>query len=254
MDYNKKTKIKFHTLLFFYIFIILSFLFGSVAIYIYISSEWKYIIILLNLIVLVYLSYEFKKRIYSLIHRIYIKKIKDDVIDPVELNSKISNQDLERAIVKNEYIEYFSNSKIKLFIKIKKDEKIRKVFKHYILYVAIIILNPKLDYYQRKADEIINDIQYKSQTKDKKRIDRILITQYKKINQFNDEERKSINEIIFIKTDKHLVSTINVGILDSPQIALMLVAKKYRPSLYYNLHIEDIGQVLKNQSKLFKRL
>ena len=73
----------------------------------------------------------------------------------------------------------------------------------------------------------------------------ILITQYKKINQFDDEERKSINEIIFIKTDKHLVSTINVGILESPQIALMLVAKKYRPSLYYGLHIEDIEQILK---------
>lgn len=245
MDYNKKIKNKFHTLLFFYILIILSFIFVTAVIYIYISSEWKYIIIFFNLIVLVYLSYVFKKRIYTLIHRNYIKKIKEDVIDPVELKAKISNQDLERAIIKNEYKEYFSNSKIKLFIKIKKDEKIRKVFKHYILYVAIIILNPKLEYYQRKADEIINDIQYKSQTRDKKRIDRILITQYKKINQFDDEERKSINEIIFIKTDKHLVSTINVGILESPQIALMLVAKKYRPSLYYDLHIEDIEQILK---------
>lgn len=245
MDYNKKIKNKFHTLLFFYILIILSFIFVTAVIYIYISSEWKYIIIFFNLIVLVYLSYVYKKRIYALIHRNYIKKIKEDVIDPVELKAKISNQDLERAIIKNEYKEYFSNSKIKLFIKIKKDEKIRKVFKHYILYVAIIILNPKLEYYQRKADEIINDIQYKSQTRDKKRIDRILITQYKKINQFDDEERKSINEIIFIKTDKHLVSTINVGILESPQIALMLVAKKYRPSLYYDLHIEDIEQILK---------
>ena len=72
-----------------------------------------------------------------------------------------------------------------------------------------------------------------------------MVTQYKNINEFNDEERKSINEIIFIKTDKHLVSTINVGILESPQIALMLVAKKYRPSLYYDLHIEDIKQILK---------
>ena len=245
MDYNKKIKNKFNTLLFLYIFIVLIFIFVTAVIYIYISSEWKFIIIFFNLIVLVYLSYVFKKRIYEVIHRNYIKKIKEDVIDPIELKAKMSNQDLEKAIIKKEYKEYFSNSKIKLFIKIKKDEKIRKVFKHYILYVAIIILNPKLEYYQRKADEIINDIQYKSQTKDKKRIDRILVTQYKNINEFNDEERKSINEIIFIKTDKHLVSTINVGILESPQIALMLVAKKYRPSLYYDLHIEDIKQILK---------
>ena len=159
MDYNKKIKNKFNTLLFLYIFIVLIFIFVTAVIYIYISSEWKFIIIFFNLIVLVYLSYVFKKRIYEVIHRNYIKKIKEDVIDPIELKAKMSNQDLEKAIIKKEYKEYFSNSKIKLFIKIKKDEKIRKVFKHYILYVAIIILNPKLEYYQRKADEIINDIQ-----------------------------------------------------------------------------------------------
>ena len=51
MDYNKKIKNKFNTLLFFYILIILSFIFVTALIYIYISSEWKYIIIFFNLIV-----------------------------------------------------------------------------------------------------------------------------------------------------------------------------------------------------------
>lgn len=245
MDYNKKIKTKFYTTLFFYLFIILIFVFVSLYLYIYVSSEWKYLIIFLNLMILVYLSYVFKKRMYILIHHKYIKKIKEDVDDPVELKYKISNQDLERAIINNDFKENYSNSTFKLFIRIDKDEKVRKVFKHYILNVAIIILNSKSEFYQKKADEIINNIQYNSQVKEKKRIDRILVTQYKKIKEFNDKERNSINEIIFIKTDKHLVSTINVGILDDPKIALMLVSKKYRPSLYYGLHIEAINQILK---------
>lgn len=168
MDYNKKIKTKFYTTLFFYLFIILIFVFVSLYLYIYVSSEWKYLIIFLNLMILVYLSYVFKKRMYILIHQRYIKKIKEDVDDPVELKYKISNQDLERAIINNDFKENYSNSTFKLFIRIDKDEKVRKVFKHYILNVAIIILNSKSEFYQKKADEIINNIQYNSQVKEKK--------------------------------------------------------------------------------------
>ncbi|HBD74693.1 MAG TPA: hypothetical protein DC003_03900, partial [Acholeplasmataceae bacterium] len=70
------------------------------------------------------------------------------------------------------------------------------------------------------------------------------ISQYKEVQVFDEKEKESINEIIFIKTDKHIVSTINVGIVNNPKIALMLAAKTYRPSSYYDLHLNSIFQAL----------
>ena len=194
---------------------------------------------------LLILSYRFKKKLYLIIHQNYIDQIRKDVIDPIDLKSSVTMVDIQKKLNKQGYQLHYTDQTFVVLIKIEKDQQIRKIFQHHILYVAVIHFDANNAYYQEKVDALINDIQFKSQTEDKKRIDRLLISQYKEIHTFDEKEKESINEIIFIKTDKHIVSTINIGIVENPKIALMLASKSYRPSSYYELHLNSIYESLK---------
>lgn len=218
----------------------------SVAIlsYVFIQSQWVYLLIFSLMFFLLILSFRFKKKLYLIIHQNYIDQIRKDVIDPIDLKPTVTMVDIQKKLNKQGYQLYYTDQTFVVLTKIEKDIQIRKVFQHHILFVAVVHFDSNNAYYQEKVDVLINDIQFKSQTEDKKRIDRLLISQYKEVQVFDEKEKESINEIIFIKTDKHIVSTINVGIVNNPKIALMLAAKTYRPSSYYDLHLNSIFQSL----------
>jgi len=219
-----------------YILLIIATLTVAILSYIYIQSQWTYLIIFSLLFLLVIISYRFKKRLYLIIHQSYLTNIRADVIEPLELTPAVDMIYIQRRLLKEGFKLHYTDQQYVVLTKIEKDDQIRKVFQHYILYVAVLLFHEESSFYQGKVDQLINQIQYDSQTQDKKRIDRLLITQYKPIKTFNDKAKDAINEIIFIKTDRHIVSTINVGLFESPKLALMLMSKTYQPSSYYDLH------------------
>lgn len=245
MDVKKIYHKKFLTTYISYIFLIIATISVAILSYVFILYQWKYFIIFILLLGLLILSYRFKKSLYLIIHQSYIENIKADVIDPIELKDQLNMIQIQKKLHYEGYQLHYTGNQYVVLIKIEKDDMVRKIFQHHILYVAVIAFDTSVAYYQEKVDDLINEIQFKSQTIDKKRIDRLLISQYKPIYEFNDKERNDINEIIFIKTDKHLVSTINIGIIESPHLALMLASKNYRPSLYYQMHLDTIYRSLK---------
>jgi len=211
---------------------------------VYVSVEWRFVIYFSQLLILLYASYYFKRKLYELINLKYLIHIRETAASPYELNAPLKTLDIERRLLKDGYTQKFSNKRFALYIKVALDNEIRKVFRHHILFAHIVIYNEHSPFYLQEVDDLINDIQYKSQTEDKKRIDRLLITQYKPVKTFNDDVKARINEIIFIKTDKHVISTINVGLLEDPALALMLYSDTYKPSSYYKLHIQSIKDTL----------
>lgn len=239
--YNKKFLITYIG----YILLIIATFTVAILSYLYIQSQWVYVLIFLLLFLLVLFSYRFKKRLYLIIHQSYIANIESDVMEPLDIPKYIEITYIQKKLYKDGFKLHYTDHQFVVLTKIVKDDQIRKVFQHYILYVAVLINDINASYYQEKVDQLINQIQFDSQTQDKKRIDRLLITQYKPIQTFNDQERDRINEIIFIKTDRHVVSTINVGILNEPKIALMLMSKSYQPSSYYEMHRSFILHSLK---------
>ncbi|MDA0871777.1 MAG: hypothetical protein O2987_02765 [Firmicutes bacterium] len=245
MDVKKKQHKQFLITYISYIATIIATISVAILSYILFQSDWAYLIIFILLLILLFASYRFKKALYLIIHRAYMEHILDDVIDPIDLRPDYDTIDVQKKLLKQGYKLHYTGNQYVILIKIVKDTQIRKIFQHHILHVAVILFDSKLKYYQTQVDDLINEIQFKSQTEDKKRIDRLLITQYKQVDEFNEKERLAINEIIFIKTDKHIVSTINVGLLKSPPIALMLASKTYRPSTYYQIHLDDIYDALK---------
>lgn len=245
MDVKKKQHKQFLFTYISYILTIIATISVAILSYILFQSDWAYLIIFLLLLLLLFASYRFKKTLYLIIHRSYFEHIQEDVIDPIDLNPEIDVIDVQKQLLRHGYHLHYTGNQYVVLIKIVKDTQIRKIFQHHILHVAVILFDDKLTYYQTKVDDLINDIQFKSQTEDKKRIDRLLITQYKPVSEFTETERQAINDIIFIKTDKHIVSTINVGLLKAPPIALMLASKTYRPSTYYQMHLDEIYSALK---------
>jgi len=228
-----------------YIILIIATLTVAILSYVYIQSQWLYLFIFSLLLLLVVLSYRFKKRLYLIIHQSYLTNIRADVIEPLELTSAVDMIYIQRRLLKEGFKLHYSDQHYVVLTKIEKDDQIRKVFQHHILYVAVLLFQEESSFYQEKVDQLINQIQFDSQTQDKKRIDRLLITQYKPVKTFNDKAKDAINEIIFIKTDRHIVSTINVGLIESPKLALMLMSKTYQPSSYYDLHRKLILTSLK---------
>lgn len=227
-----------------YIVLIIATVSVAILSYIFIKSQWVYLLIFTLMFFLLAMSYRFKKKLYLIIHQNYIDQIRNDVIDPIDLKTSLSMIDIQKKLNKQGYKLHYTDPTYVVLTKIEKDDQIRKIFQHHILFVAVIHFDANNAYYQEKVDALINDIQFKSQTEDKKRIDRLLISQFKEVQVFDEKEKASINEIIFIKTDKHIVSTINVGIVENPKIALMLAAKTYRPSSYYDVHLNSIFQAL----------
>lgn len=240
MDVKKKQHKQFLMTYISYILTIIATISVAILSYVFIQTNWAYLIIFILLLILLFASYRFKKALYLIIHRTYMEHIKDDVIDPIDLKSDYDTIDVQKKLLKQGYKLHYTGNQYVVLIKVVKDTKIRKIFQHHILFVAVILFDSKLSYYQKQVDDVINEIQFKSQTEDKKRIDRLLITQYKQMEEFDERERLAINDIIFIKTDKHVVSTINVGMLKTPSIALMLASKTYRPSTYYQIHLDEI--------------
>ena len=214
--------------------------------YIYMNSNWSFFIIFILLIMLTFFAYYFKKKLYIIIHQNYIFQIRADVLDPIEINKNVTFDTLYEVYKSLHYKLHYHDKQLVVFTHIVHDP-IRKVFAHHILNVAVFNLTNKSSFYQEKTDDIINDIQFNSQSKDKKRIDRILITQYQIFDEFTEEVRNQINEILFVKTEKHLVSTINVGVFVHDQIALMLASKLYSPSIYYRLQVDEILHVIKKK-------
>ena len=68
--------------------------------------------------------------------------------------------------------------------------------------------------------------------------------QIKEIDELDEKTRDMIKEILFIRTKRSIVSTINVGLHRPSKQALMLYSETYSPSLYYKYHIEQIKKII----------
>lgn len=239
---------RFHLFYISFISITVSMVAIAILTTLYVSQDWRFVIYFSELLLLLFLSYYFKRKLYELINLKYLVHIRESASSPLELKTVLKPSDIEKQLLKLGYKQVFTNKRFAMYIQIKKDDEIRKVFRHHILIAHVVIYNEHSSFYLKEVDALINDIQYKSQTEDKKRIDRLLITQYKPVKTFNDEVKDRINEIIFIKTDKHVISTINVGLLDHPSLALMLYSDTYSPSAYYRLHTETVKKVIQKNT------
>jgi len=182
-----------------------------------------------------------KNRLSYITNLSYIIRITNGSGDPLKISRVNNTKILYQYLEANDYIKLKNDTQHYLFYRVKKDT-IQKIFSNYMLEVVVYINKDSPDFYLDQVNDEINTIKEKL-LKEKKTINRLFITQYKVVDELDQITKNAISEIVFIRTKYHIISTINVGILND-ELAVMLYSDTYSPSLYYKYHIEQIKDMI----------
>ena len=236
---NRKFLVVFVTL----ISIILIMLTITVLTMLYVKNiNIRYLIYFTILGSMLYLLSIFKRKFNELTIYSYLIKIRANQAKPLVMRKTNNLRNLGNSLINEKFEKYSEDDSHTLYFKITKDT-IKKVFKKYILEVVVIIKKEKDSFYLDIVDENISKIQ-KEQLSKHKKIDKMLITQIKKVSDLNDKVKEAIKEIVFFKTRDGVISTINIGLHTITNNAILLYSDTYSPSLYYKYHIDFIKKII----------
>lgn len=171
----------------------------------------------------------------------YIIRINSNSGEPLKITRVNNTQILYQYLEANDYIKYINDTTHYLFYRVKRDKN-KRLFSMYMLEVVVYINKDSSEFYLDQVNDEINTIK-QNLLKEKKTINRLFITQYKEIDDLDEKTKKSISEIVFIRTKYHIISTINVGIFND-ELAVMLYSDTYSPSIYYKYHIDQIKDMI----------
>lgn len=172
----------------------------------------------------------------------FLIKIRAHPGDPLPMNHTRSMDSMGEHMVSLGYERSIQDLNHALYFRIAKEE-VKRIFRRYTLEVVVLIEPHNTQFYLDQVDQEIHNLQQASLKKGKK-IVRMLITQIKEINELDDATKTLIKEIIFVRTNQTVISTINVGLYRSLDVAVMLYSDTYHPSLYYVQHINSIKKII----------
>lgn len=248
----KKINQRFFFTLFVFVILIISGIASMVFANLYISNtDVQYVIYFVVMIGLIVAAGLFQTKFIRLTNTAYLIKIRYHAAKPLPMNHTKSWDDMPSFLMSQGYMRYAFDSQHKLFYRVTKDT-IKKIFNKHMLEVVVLVEPHVNEFYLSAVDEEISRIQ-QAHLKDGKRMERMLITQFKPIQDLSDETKDKIKEIFFLKTREislflrartAIISTINVGLHVPSDTALMLYSDTYSPSLYYTHHIEQIKSMI----------
>lgn len=243
MNDSQKIKRQFNFIVFGFLALFLVMMTLGILAWIYIQDEnIRFFIVILIGVGLLALIPSLRRKIDQLLNISFIIRIKENASPALEYKNLRGISSLKEALLKKQYLRHLSTENYELYYRIEKD-MIRKTFPKYILWVSIVIKKNQTSFY---LDEINSEIDriVDNSLKDKKRIEKLLITQYKSVLELTDNDKEAIKEIIFLRTNRGIISTINVGLMDQHEKAVLLYSDKFNPSQYYKLHVEEIKHII----------
>ena len=197
---------------------------------------------LLVLLISIFVVSWFRAKLDSIINASYLIKIKEHAGDPLTIKRLKTKEFLNTYLVNNDYIKFTEADNHFLYYRAKKDH-IKKMLRGYILEIVIYINQDEPEFYLESIDEEIQKLQEMFR-KEKKKVEKLLITQFKYVDDLDENVKQQIREIVFMRSQSGIISTINVGLhLDSNK-AVLLYSDTYNPSLYYKYHIELIKKLV----------
>lgn len=206
------------------------------------NQNYAYLIVFIILLLVLILTSLFKNKLDQTINMSYLIRIRANEAPALPIRQLVNFNTAQDLFRQNGFDKYQDNETYVIYYKCEKDH-IKQIFRNNILTVMILIKNKNTDFYLSRVDNEINKLRDEL-FKEKKKINRLIITQIKEINELDDQTRDMIKEILFIRTKRSVVSTINVGLHRPSKKALMLYSENYSPSLYYKYHIEEIKNIL----------
>ena len=238
MDDLKKINRRFLTNLFLFIGIIIVAVVVGILSFFFIPQDIAYLIWFILLVVLMIISGIFRGRLDELTNFSYIIRIRANAGPPLHTAKNL--KDLERVLQNNGY-EMKGNSKnYVLFYRVTKDD-IKRIFKRFML--EVVVLSKTNAFFIEDVDKDIDSL-HAELHKQKKKTDKLFVTQIREISDLTDEVKEQIKEIAFVRSQRGVVSIINVGIHTLSRKAVMMYTDTYRPSLYYEFHVNQIKKIL----------
>jgi type III secretory pathway component EscS len=241
-DVNKINQ-QFLNLLLIYIAILVGLIIGIAVAFIFIRDvDIAYGILLLVLVAMIIITGLFKNRMDQITHMSYLVKIRASQGEPLDISNMLGFPNVQPVFRKYDYERYQDNETYTIYYKLDKDP-IKQIFRHYMLTVMVLIKNQNAEFYLDRVDKEINKLRDEI-FKEKKKINRLIITQIKEIKDLDEKTRDEIKEVIFIRTKRLIISTINIGLFQPQKKAVMLYSDTYSPSLYYKYHLDEIKKIL----------
>lgn len=217
-----------------------------VAIIIMLSNRYSpnaiYVTLISMFVLMILVTGLFKNGFDQITHMSYLIKIRSKEGPPLPIKQLTNLANNHQVFKNNGYERYQENETYTIYYKISKDH-IKQIFRNHILTVMVLIKNKNTDFYLDRVDREINKLRDEIY-KEKKKVNRLIITQIKEIDELDEKTREMIKEILFIRTKRYIISTINVGLLQKSKKAIMLYSDEYSPSLYYKYHLEEIKNIL----------
>jgi len=229
------------TILLFLVYILASLLGGYLGFW-YFNSAIAYALVFANIFLFLVISTLFRARIEVLINRSFLLRIVDKQGPPLPIKRIHELASLEQYLRMQEFTVFAKQGTHTVFSRMKKDD-IKKIFRGYILEVVVYI-RPNMDeFYLDHVDECVQKLQDEA-IKNKQKVEKILVTQIKKVTELDDDTKNKIKEIIFLRTQSGIISTINVGLHEASGKAILLYSDEYSPSMYYRYHIDQIKRMV----------
>jgi len=243
MNDVKRFNRKFIAIMVMIFLVVGSAVFGMIAANLWIAdSNVQYLVYVASIIFCLVAFGLLQGRMERIMQLGFLARIRAHAGDPLPMDHTLDMDKMDERLKCLGYQFHRRDPDHSLYFRVTKDN-IRKTFPKYILEV-IVLLNPGVKgFYIDSVDTEIGEIQ-QAHLKLSKRIDRMLITQIKDVDDLDEKTKDSIKEIIFVRTRYTLISTINVGLYRPRNMAVMLYSATYRPSLYYSRHLEEIRRIL----------
>ena len=204
------------------------------------DDNYKYIFFFVILIVLIFITGYFRNRLEQITNHAYIIKIHEAPGEPIKTYHG-SLESVEKRVVKKDFKLSFSNNRCKLYYRVSRDT-IRKTRKRFMLEVVVVVLKGS-EFFLDEVNDQIDKLQ-SEQHKAKVKIDKLFVTQIKEVKEMTEETKTKIKEIAFIRSQNGVISIVNVGLHFDSEQAIMLYSDTYRPSLYYEYHINLIKDII----------
>ncbi|MFA5526648.1 MAG: hypothetical protein WC992_07480 [Acholeplasmataceae bacterium] len=215
------------------------------------DEAWQYLVYFVIMILVLLVVIMFKNKFDQLTNISYIIKIRSNPGEPLPMHHTKLWDRYPFFLKEKGFTQYAFDQKHMIFYRVIQDQ-IKKIFRKHMIEV-VVLLDPHCDgFYLEQVDNEIQQIQQKH-LKERIKMDRMLITQIKPIQDLSDKTKEEIKEIIFLKTkdlslflrsNTTIISTINIGLYQPTSTAVMLYSETYSPSLYYTHHINEIKSMI----------
>jgi len=225
--------------------------FGMIAANIWIpDANIQYLIYFFSLIAIMFIGAFFKVKLDRITQLSYLVKIRASQGGPLPMNHTKKPDDMPEHLKTLGYELFAQDLEHALYHRINKDPIGRSSFSRYTLEIVVLVNQRQNVFYLEQVDQEISNLQQKY-LKERKKLDHMLITQMKEVGILDERTKDLIKEIIFVRSNWELfkpfrtvISTLNVGIYRAEGVAVMLYSDTYRPSLYYEYHINEVKKII----------